>query len=690
MKRISILLAVLLLLNLAACGETPDAQSSGKESVNSDILASTQAEWWTYDETTLASGFNDYYAYSDDLFYYITAAGDQRNFVKMNVQDQSTVSFSWDVRSRYPNALLSEICAADFSEDNIWVAVEVLDEDETMTSTIYQLNWSGAVLSTLELSADMLGNPDASDVTVSNLLMLDENRIIFSVGTQCFLMDEANIQEISNGYWIEDLLMDGTGEIYAVLADETQSICPIDLNAMEVKAPVFQCDAFGGRYCGSADRGIAHIYSDKICRISTLDGSGEESTLVDFSQNAITSSSIAAAWILDEDTVLVVSSDMISGLLELNKLIRTSEDPSSGKTVLYLGDCTQGELSLFAQNAISAFNKTSSDYMIQVQEYADATSLDLAMVSGEGPDIICLGGLDENKLIANGLLLDLYSGLQANGIEKTDLVEAYRNCYEVDGKLYSIATEFQYMTMAFCDSSLADCSSWSLSQLERYSEEISDDMTVFGGFNRDTFLSFYLSCRLDQFVDWDNTQCSFDRESFLELLKLCKSLGDTVSDGVSASGEIYEHIFSQMRFADFYSVQEAYTYAFPTIAAGGLLTTNENSTFGINATSTNADAAFQFLALLLDENTQNYVYDGFPVLSSAFEEQYHTALENGALSPELVYAGICQATDHVQTDEAILAIVQEEAEAFFHGDKSAEAVADLVQSRVEIYIAEQR
>lgn len=64
-------------------------------------------------------------------------------------------------------------------------------------------------------------------------------------------------------------------------------------------------------------------------------------------------------------------------------------------------------------------------------------------------------------------------------------------------------------------------------------------------------------------------------------------------------------------------------------------------------------------------------------------------MTEGAYAPTVVYEGIHRATTHVQENEDILAIVQEESEAFYSGDKSAEDVAKLIQSRVVIYIAEQ-
>lgn len=697
MKRMSVLLIALLMLNLVACG-SPKAQEfqSDAGGCNTNTNANTNAnanasfgEWWEYDGTTLARGFGDYYSFSDDTFYYAELVADGYNFVKLNVQEQSTTSYLWNPALQFADDSIVDVTAVDYSKNSIWIAVGVSDDEGNMDSSLYQFDWSGKILTSMELDPDVIGNNVDSSVGVNNIMIIDEDDIMFSMGTQCFLIDDSGVQKISSEYWIEDLLVDESGKIYAITADETQAICPISLNSMEVEAAVFQSDTFGGKYCNSGAYGITHIYSDKICIINTLDDSAEENVLVDYSENSITSSSIAAAWVLDDNTILVVSSDMISGSLELSKLIRTSENPTGGKTVLYIGDCTQGELSLFAQNAISEFNKTNSDYVIQVQEYSDATSLDLAIISGEGPDIICLGGLDENKLVAKGLLVDLYTGLQAYGITNADLVEAYRNCYEVDGRLYSIATEFQYVTMAFRDSSLADCNNWSLSELARYSEEVGDDTAVFGGFSRDTFLPFYLSCTLDQFVNWNEKSCNFDSNSFVTLLELCDSLGDAIADGADTSGESYGYTFSQMRFSDFFSALDGYEYLFPTILEGGLLTTNANSTFGINASANNIDAAFEFIALLLDENTQDYVYDGFPVLSSKFEECYTTAITEGAYAPTTVYEGINRATTHVREDENILAIVQEESEAFYSGDKSAEEVVKLIQSRIGIYIAEQ-
>lgn len=48
------------------------------------------------------------------------------------------------------------------------------------------------------------------------------------------------------------------------------------------------------------------------------------------------------------------------------------------------------------------------------------------------------------------------------------------------------------------------------------------------------------------------------------------------------------------------------------------------------------------------------------------------------------------ATTLATYDQQIMVIVEEEAEAFFDNKKSAEEVAEIIQSRAEIYVNERR
>lgn len=120
-----------------------------------------------------------------------------------------------------------------------------------------------------------------------------------------------------------------------------------------------------------------------------------------------------------------------------------------------------------------------------------------------------------------------------------------------------------------------------------------------------------------------------------------------------------------------------------------MLTTNENSRFGISASSENKEMAFEFIAMLLSEDTQRYVYDGFPVLKTVYEEQYADALNAGAYMPEVIYNGISKSAACIQTDQDVFDIIEDEAAVFFAGDETAAEAAEVIQSRVQIYLDEQ-
>ena len=52
-----------------------------------------------------------------------------------------------------------------------------------------------------------------------------------------------------------------------------------------------------------------------------------------------------------------------------------------------------------------------------------------------------------------------------------------------------------------------------------------------------------------------------------------------------------------------------------------------------------------------------------------------------------LYNNVTRMTDY---DTSIFEIVSDEAESYFNGDKSAQEVASLIQSRVNLYVNEQR
>jgi ABC-type glycerol-3-phosphate transport system substrate-binding protein len=156
---------------------------------------------------------------------------------------------------------------------------------------------------------------------------------------------------------------------------------------------------------------------------------------------------------------------------------------------------------------------------------------------------------------------------------------------------------------------------------------------------------------------------------------------------------------------------------------GGIL--YEDKAFAIASQSKNKEAAFKFIMLFMDEEyqmpgeTEYYAY-GFPSLKAAFDqageyskertywidfetgkkEYYDETYYDEKTGKEIVIKPISDdrlayIKDRIiacktlrSFDQEIINLVNEEAAPYFAGEKSAQEVANIIQSRVSIYVRE--
>ena len=140
----------------------------------------------------------------------------------------------------------------------------------------------------------------------------------------------------------------------------------------------------------------------------------------------------------------------------------------------------------------------------------------------------------------------------------------------------------------------------------------------------------------------------------------------------------------------------------------------------MSAKSANKEGAWQFLrTFLTDEYQENNVNYSFPISVKRLEElaaqatqkSYYTD-ENGnkVEYDDTYYVGgievvippmteqeteelmeqLYSITEAYKYDESLLNIIKEEAAPYFAGQKSAKEVASIIQSRVQIYVNENR
>ncbi len=394
-----------------------------------------------------------------------------------------------------------------------------------------------------------------------------------------------------------------------------------------------------------------------------------------------------------------------------------------------------------------------SEYLTGVESEEDysaaLTKLGTEIISGAMPDLLSLDGLPYKQLAVKGLLEDLYPYLDADPeLKREDLFESVLKSMEVGGKLCEISPVFNLTTLMGATSVVGEEPGWTYDELNEALARMPEGCTVLGPFTgRDEMLQMCLFLEMDRLVNWETGECRFDSEDFLKLLDFVKGFpqeidyeGDGSESDMSriAAGKqmlmevsIYdldELVWNEQIFGG-----EATYKGFPTSeGVGNVLYVN--GALAMSSRCADKDAAWQFMRQLLSPDYNNNEYGGLPInkarmdalLAEAMKVEYERD-ENGnyKLDPETgeripmsrgsmgmsmggdavmefeiwpmteaqrdkLLSLINESTRSVDMNQYIYTIVRDETAAFFAGQKSAEEVARLIQSKVSLYVNEQR
>ena len=400
----------------------------------------------------------------------------------------------------------------------------------------------------------------------------------------------------------------------------------------------------------------------------------------------------------------------------------------------------------------SEYNDYTSDN--EADYYAGATKLETEIMSGNVPDIIDLNRMPVKHLIAKGLLEDLYPYIDSDAaLSREDMMQNVLKAYEIDGKLYRTLSNFYIMTVLGARSLVGDTPGWTMDDLNAALAEMPEGCTVFDQYvTRPNILQTCLYLDIDDYVDWASGKTNFESEQFVKLLEFAAGFPADF-DWESYYGEDYVYseedevdyrlanglqmlmstVVSDFRDLQMYNALfggAATCIGYPTEHGTGNMFESDGASFAMSSKCANKDAAWSFLRQFFTEDYQsNDRYSwGFPTNAKAFEKKLTEAMtpeyekdENGnyildddgnrievdegswgwggtmiqmhALNEEeaaQIRELIDTTTKVLEFDESVYEIVEEEAAAFFAGQKSAEETARLIQSKAMIYVNEQR
>ena len=395
-----------------------------------------------------------------------------------------------------------------------------------------------------------------------------------------------------------------------------------------------------------------------------------------------------------------------------------------------------------------------SEFATAEDSSAGLTRLNTEIVAGNVPDMLETSSIPLRQYAAKGLLEDLWPFIEGDTDigGRAGVMEHVLNAAEQDGKLYEIFTNFAIRTVAGPKNIVGDRMSWTLADLQEALAKMPEGCAIFGQTDTKTdMLSNVMAQNADSFVDWSTGQCRFDSEDFKSLLAFCNSFPaeydwensqdeweDPYTRIISGKQMLTSVYFSQLRWdflendGLFKSQGGAAFIGYPREDGGVGSGFTTNGGVAMSAACKDKEGAWSFMRTRLlsqstDEESARY-WSNFPVNKADFDKMVEEAmtvqyeqdengqplldengqpieiketwwisddlqLEQGAVTQEQYdrFMALYNAVDSVYYfDEAIYDIVADMAGAYFAGDRSLDDTAAQIQSRVTLYVNENR
>ena len=391
--------------------------------------------------------------------------------------------------------------------------------------------------------------------------------------------------------------------------------------------------------------------------------------------------------------------------------------------------------------------KDYSEYATDDDYNAGLTKLNTEIISGNVPDILVNGTeLPIGQYAAKGLLEDLWPYLDADPEYSRDkLMTQPLNAAQTDGKLYRLPIDFGVTTAVGLGKVVGEYTTWTLADVNDALSKLPEGATVFNKYyTQAEMLKYCIAMNAENFMNWQDGTCSFDSDEFRALLEFVKPFPaeyDWQSDA-----EEYESDYTRLKngkqllyptsISDFDSIYYMFAtldhdvrfIGFPREDGSSGNAFNASCTLSISTACRDKSGAWAFIRSTLSNDYQENIWN-YPIVKSVFEakaqeamtQEYETdadgnqildddgnpiPISTGGMSYgdepmielyavtqeqyDAVLALIDSTTSFVDYDQNVLDIISDEAAGYFAGSKTVEEASKLIQSRVSLYIQEQK
>lgn len=369
---------------------------------------------------------------------------------------------------------------------------------------------------------------------------------------------------------------------------------------------------------------------------------------------------------------------------------------------------------------VSEYNNAQNNYRVKIKDYASCEDPEEALKRD-----LLLGGIidiiDNTTFFVEIDEKECYYDLNTfidkdPSFHREDYFENALKCQEVEGGLYALSPSFEFMTLIANSKYVGTNPSWTLDEFLAFHAKCS--VLPFGDKMDSRALLYYLAATNRSIVDRDHGTCDFTGGDFVRIMELCKAYPVITGwETYSSFKDLREEtllmepvnisMFDHLQVYDASMNGNANFIGFPVNEGYGQYYLYSTG-YSILKNSQCPNGAWSFIKYTMDSPYIGTTsFSGFPVNKSQFEkvveraknQDVHTWVIDGVnieVGPpsekdlELLRTMIDKSTARIDLRGYVDDIIREEASYYFIGDKSAEDVADLLQTRIGLYFEEHK
>ena len=573
----------------------------------------------------------------------------------------------------------------------IWIDRDAGQAD--LVSRLYCLDGAGNQLFALDLSDGFGLEPAGARTFVNSIAFAPDGTVLFATEYGLYHLDHTGQVLASRDIQATGCtLVQGNGQVFLVESYESSDLRTLDLQTLKTGEVIFHPgrEEFYAYYAGETDTDLYGIRSGEEQKgVFRLDLTGQAAPEPVIPAEYWTSN-LGRVFPAGADRWLCVVSNMTNGS---SKLYLARLDLAPEKTLVTIGVAHPDDN--FLDLLLYQYNFDCAAYQFQTVLYSDE-ELRAALLTGDLPDLLLFDDtnwptMNEDTCARAGMLVDLKPLLERvdSPLTRDMLLPNLISAQEQNGGLFTLAYGFYYRTI-YTRAEYGAGENWTLEAFLSVAKGLPDGVVVQEDIQTQ-FLQTVLEWCLPRFVDEEAGTCDFETPLFYDLLELCRDrfpaewqpdtfagVTDSLLNYITSLGSLSMLCTGLEQFSD-----AAVFSGFPD-ASGGMLTLGPR--LAITTACPCPEAAWDLVAYVVNNMS-------FGVYLPTTEEGFTTRVERarGNYSDETLdraEAMIRQTTRIVHTASIIPEIAVEEAEAFFAGDKTAQEVARLIQSRVGLYLAE--